>query len=341
MASFKHTFIASLLYLATAAAYPTPEDICQEAVDPLTVLDTIPLPTSLENLAVRQNGEIIVTSLASSSVFIVSPGGSETAPVVSSVELPGVGAMSGIVELEDDVFYIIGLNLTGFSATPGTTALWELDLRSSGGKGCGTRQPTVNRVAQFPDAGFFNGMTRLAANDTSHVLISDSINGTVIRVNVRTGASETVISDEAVQAGEGIPFGVNGVRTHDGRLYFTNFNKGTFASVPISPSSGVAVGAVDIIAEGVAAVDDFALSPDGARAWLTMNGPNTLLEVDIAARSSVIVANSTLLTSITSAAFGRGAGDEGILYITGSEASSNGTSVGRVIRADVSQLSGI
>jgi hypothetical protein len=69
-----------------------------------------------------------------------------------------------------------------------------------------------------------------------------------------------------------------------------------------------------------------------------MNGQNTLVEVDVSGKTTSVVANSTVLTSITSAALGRGAEDAGSLYVTGAEALANGTSVGRVIRATLAQF---
>lgn len=329
-----HAFAPALLPLVAVAAYPTTDDGCLPE-GPLTVLSTLPSTQGLENIAIRSNGEILVTSLASSSVFLVSPAG-DSEPVAVA-EISEAAGLSGIVEVQEDVFYVVGLNLTGFSAAPGTTAVWEIDLRGLGKSGCANRA-AVNVVAEFPDAGFFNGMTRMAANDTSHVLISDSSNGTITRLDVSTGQSDTVFSDEMLRFGqEGLPIGVNGIETLDGRLYFTNFNRGIFAAVPISPITGMPTGPVDIIAEGVSG-DDFALAPDGARAWLAMNGQNTLVEVDVSGKTSSIVANSTVLSSITSAALGRGAENAGSLYITGAEAFANGTSVGRVIRADLAQF---
>jgi hypothetical protein len=290
-----HAITPALLPLASVAAYPTSDNGCPPD-DPLTVLSTLPSTQGLENIAIRSKGEILVTSLAPSSVFLVSPSG-DSEPVAVA-EIPETAGLSGIVEVQEDVFYVVGFNLTEFSAAPGTTAVWEIDLRGLGKPGCANRA-AVNVVAEFPDAGFFNGMTRMALNDTSHVLISDSSQGTITRLDVSTGQSETVFNDEMLRFGqEELPIGVNGIETVDGRLYFTNFNKGIFATVPISPITGMPTGPVDVVAEGVSG-DDFALASDGSRAWLAMNGQNTLVEVDISGKTSSIVANSTVLTSIT------------------------------------------
>ncbi|KAL2669764.1 hypothetical protein Neosp_015209 [[Neocosmospora] mangrovei] len=86
-------------------------------------------------------------------------------------------------------------------------------------------------------------------------------------------------------AKEGYPIGINGIRTHKDKLFFTNTNQGLFAEVPISLSNGRATGPVNVIINGtLVANDDFVLSKDGRRAWIAENGQNTIVEVDVQRR---------------------------------------------------------
>ncbi|MBE3043973.1 hypothetical protein IMZ48_15660, partial [Candidatus Bathyarchaeota archaeon] len=61
--------------------------------------------SSLENIAVRPNGEILATNMNSSNLYAVDPvdGNSTTAVVIK-----GAKGLSGIREVTPDVFAVIG-----------------------------------------------------------------------------------------------------------------------------------------------------------------------------------------------------------------------------------------
>ncbi|KAH7144234.1 hypothetical protein B0J13DRAFT_635237 [Dactylonectria estremocensis] len=286
-----------------AVSWAAPQHTNDVAV---SIVDTIEETVSLENIAVRRNGDVLVTSVASSTIFQVST--KNAYPPVAVARIPTRNATLGIVELEQDVFYIAAADISGLGGSG--NEIWKLDMRSFHLTGHGkVRHPaTLTISAKVPNAGLLNGMTRLAGNDNTHVLAADSNHGKLIRVNHPT--MSTIVGELGV--------GINGIHAFGSSLYYTNLDQKLFARVPISVSDGTATGDVEVISNGTLQnADDFTLSRDGTTAWIAENGGNALIEVDILSKTTRVAVNSTLLTSISSVAFGRTWSDWNILYVTG------------------------
>ncbi|KAF4967230.1 hypothetical protein FSARC_5209 [Fusarium sarcochroum] len=295
----------------------------------LAVVAHVPDVKTLENLAVRHDGNILVTSTTSPVIHYISLTGHHSSTPIAKV--PGFVAVTGIVELERDVFYVASTNLTG---AHGTNAVWKLDMRhfELTSKGRIDRPTALSLVVNVPDAKVLNGMTKL---DQNHILVSDSAAGTVTKVNVNTSKYDVVLQNAVLSSTPtGLGIGVNGIRTYKGRLYFVNLDQQLFASLPISSSTGAATGNVDVILNGtLEAADDFTLSRDGKKAWIAENGQNVLVEVDIKAKTSRIAANCTVLGSISSVALGRAKHDRDSVYITGARNVEGVSVAGQLIEA--------
>ncbi|KAH8589161.1 hypothetical protein B0O99DRAFT_637380 [Bisporella sp. PMI_857] len=303
----------------------------------LTVIEDIPALSNLENVAVRHTGELLVTSTSSSSIFQVSP--DESKDHILIAEIPASTALTGIVELEQDIFYVVSLNLTGVIAVPGSNAVWKVDMRRfhTTKNGTVSRAAQVSLITKLSDARLLNGLCRLSPNDNSNLLISDSVSGSITKLNVNTGEFETVIEDDTMKILQtGLPIGINGIHIHERDLFFVNLNQGLFAKIPISLSTGTRTGSVEVIVNNTAG-DDFAMSRNGKKAWIAMNGQFTLVEVDIPGKRASIVANSTLLMSDSAVAFGRTYLDWNSLYVTAAATvdEGNSTTEGRVVRVDL------
>ncbi|KAH6697424.1 hypothetical protein F5X68DRAFT_238831 [Plectosphaerella plurivora] len=198
-----------------------------------------------------------------------------------------------------------------------------------------TSRVRAMKVADLPSAGLLNGMCRLSMNDDENLLVSDSFLGAVSKLNVKTGSFETTIQDPTMAfVPEVAIVGLNGIRIHQRHLYFASTGRMLFARVPIDLKSGKATGPVEILVEGIIG-DDFVLSRDGRRAYLTTNIRNSVLEIDIAAKSSMTLSNSTLLTSATSVTLGRTASDKNSLYFSASSTGETGLT-GNLVRLDMS-----
>ncbi|QKX64663.1 uncharacterized protein TRUGW13939_11839 [Talaromyces rugulosus] len=176
-------------------------------------------------------------------------------------------------------------------------------------------------------------MTRLATNDTSSILMDDSILGKITRLDLATGDLAVVIQDPllTVQNKTNLAIAVNGIHTYGDKLYFTSLNQGVFGRLPISMVTGEQTGAAEVIADGLFVADDFALSRDGKKAWVAMNTADVLVEVQIPEKTSSVVANSSLLGSESAVAIGLGYQEASDLYITTAQPAGNST-VGGIVK---------
>ncbi|KZV90794.1 hypothetical protein EXIGLDRAFT_770462, partial [Exidia glandulosa HHB12029] len=86
--------------------------------------------TWVENIAVRQNGQLIVTMLGVPEIWAVDPIKSTKSLIAS---LPGVNGVLGIDELAPDVFAIAAGNFTLATATttPGSYSIWTLNAKTN------------------------------------------------------------------------------------------------------------------------------------------------------------------------------------------------------------------
>lgn len=291
-----------------------------------TTLQVVPDAQTLENIALRSDGDILATSVASPKLFGLSSQGEH--PPITIAEIPGVTGLLGIAELEENVFYVVGSNLT---ATENSNGVWRVDIRNFQAAQNGTviQPASTSLVTRIPSALQLNGMTRLASNDTKNLLISDSAQGNVIRLNVDTRAVETVLEEpEMAPLTTGLSIGVNGIRIRDNKLYFVSLDQGLFAGVPISLASGAAVGPVETLASNITFGDDFTTSEDGRWAYVATNGPQEVIGVDLFRGGKAVVASSPLLGSASSVAAQLVDGRR-VLYVTGAVPSGNST-VGHV-----------
>ncbi|KAK4494565.1 hypothetical protein PRZ48_013921 [Zasmidium cellare] len=287
-----------------------------------STLTTVPGTKNLENIAMRSNSDFLVTSTTSNVLHLIPS--EDPKAVVSVAEFPALGLI-GIAELDKDIFYLIGSNVSGLEVAPGSNRVWRVGLTQFQSSNGAVRRPAhISLVADFPDAGLLNGMTKL---DQHHLLLSDSQLGRVVKLDVRNGKYST-FSDDATLAplstAEGhLGIGVNGVHVFDRKLYFTSLDQGLFASIDLARPTDPA----KIIVKDLVNTDDFALTADGKTAFVANNGAFTLTEVDIPGKTSRLI-NSTYLETASSAAFSRG--PQKVLYVTGAESTSENETIGRV-----------
>lgn len=243
---------------------------------PSHVLYQFPNGTWVENLAVRSNGDILVTLLTVGDLYIIDTSPTPTARLVHAFPVSG---LLGIAELEHDLFYVAGRNITFTGSMPNISSVWEVDMRSFSKSGA-----RVRKVTAIPEAVLLNGLVALSPAENT-ILIADSGLGVIWRVNVKSGAYSIAISDPltAPVPTAALAIGVNGVKIRDGNLYFTNTNQGLTAYVPIS-TDGTTTGKVEVLATGIAP-DDFDLDCEG-RAWIAQN---TLNKVSVLLRNGTVV----------------------------------------------------
>ena len=288
-------------------------------------------PGFAENIAVRFNNHILVTSLENPSVRYLNPANPNVTTLLPPI--PGINGVSGIAELEHDVFVVAAgiWNTTARRQTNGS--IWTLDFRKSL-----AGRPILKKVVDIPEAKALNSVTVIPG--TSIALISNSDSGSISAIDTTKHTYSTVIRDEALtSSGSESSIGVNGIKVKGSYLYFANSARGIFGRIPIS-RTGTATGSVEQISSfpgsDTSAIDDFALDDNG-NAWISFH-PNTIFKVDREGRQEVIVNGSELLDP-TSVVLGRGGPKERrTLYVSVNIFGDK--IVGGVAAVDLSKYSG-
>lgn len=311
----------------------------------------------IENIAVRQNGDLLLTVMEPSALLYRVSNPWEPTP---NVELlynfsSSVNGLLGIAETKPDTFVLVGGNFSSAAVgIPGTSAAWEVKFNSDQHSQNGTKSSaaavSVRKIADITDAVFLNGLAALPSCGGDAVLIADSKLGLVYRLDTRTGQYEIAVQvpEMAPVPNQYLDIGVNGVKVHKGYLYFDNGFGSALYRIKINAAGFPATGsAVETVAQlgNAPFVDDFAFGPDGS-IWVASNLGNTIVRIAQNATGVVVAgaADEVSLLGDTAVAFGRTKEDQDILYVVtagGSVETANGTTItetGKVVAVRTSDL---
>ncbi|KAL1794263.1 hypothetical protein ACET3X_007684 [Alternaria dauci] len=292
-----------------------------------TVAQLSSVPTWLENIAVRPNGDLLVTQLAPLPILytVKNPSSANaTLEPIYQFHAENVTDLLGIAETTPDTYIIIAGNATANSTGyAGTFSVWQADFASSN-----ATVPTVHKVANVLEAKLLNGAVALPAHPAV-VIIADSQYGLLFRLDTRTGTSEVIADRPELKPypqlhNATVGFGVNGVKIRNDWLYFSNWDLAAIYRVPITPNGYISQhskAAVELYANLTVvadSVDDFTFGTDGTL-WAASNYGNTLIAVSEGGEKIEIVAGEEgqlTLAGDTAAAFGRTERDREVLYIS-------------------------
>jgi len=324
----------SLLYFIMA------EPLVLDPALPSKVLHQFPFPTWIENIAVRSNGDLLLTLLTTPELYLIRP--SNPGGPILVHKFDEVSALTGIIEIKEDVFYVGGGNFTlqPWSSGADTYQVFEVDLTSFDKDST----PKVKKIAYLPGCGLANGFELLSREDGT-VLIADSDAGVVWKLNVNEGTVEKLIDVEEMKPPPppSIPMGINGIKIRDGYLYWSNTGQQFFCRIKID-DEGKTSGSVEVLEREII-VDDFVFDRKG-NAWVTCHAVNTLGVVKAA--GGVIIAGGSIdkltLAGGTACQFGRTSSDADVLYFVtsgGMAAPVNGAEVegGKVVAIDTAKFS--
>ncbi|KAK6865191.1 hypothetical protein PG990_005367 [Apiospora arundinis] len=281
--------------------------------------------TWVENIAVRQNGDLLITTLMPSAQLHLIRDPYSAKPSVSLVhvfdEIPG---LLGIAETKPDTFAMAGSNLVGQA---NASAVFEVDFSA------GHAVPSTRLVANITEGLVLNGAAALPGCGRGVVLVADSLLGQVFRVDTRTGHYEASIKVPEMSGGGPQKVGINGVKVHDGYLYFSNSVTLSIYRLKITQDGWAAEGAVVETVATVAGekfLDDFAIGADGT-IWAASNRGNTLYTISPDGNIVPVLgsADSAVVAADTAAAFGRTEQDKHLLYVT--------TGSGKVVAVDTTR----
>ncbi|KAI4089779.1 MAG: hypothetical protein LQ344_005144 [Seirophora lacunosa] len=313
---------------------------------PVHVIHEFPKGTWIENIAVRPNDQILVSLSTSPDLYQIDPVPYRRPPILVH-SFAGYTSLTGIVEVDPDVFYVVAGNFSfkkfeEFSPVFGSSSVFEVDFTNNSrvGKEETKETPAVRKVADFPTADLLNGAA-LLSRAAGNILLADSLAGAVWKLNVRSGAAAKVMADEPLLKPRRSS-GVNGLRVRGSTLFFTNSDLETLNRVPIN-ASGSAAGAATAIVGGLA-VDDFTLDDEGQAYVAVSDATNEVVKVAVPGGGVTVLAGSpqdqATIAGPTGAAFGRGLLDRRSLYVSSTGGiqgylGGNFTVGGRVSRIDV------
>ncbi|CAH0026951.1 unnamed protein product [Clonostachys rhizophaga] len=352
--SFTH--MISLAALARVQAKPFPQD-GDLNLPTHTVASVNQAGSWLENLAVRPNGDLLVTMMVpDSTLYHVQSPGSANAQLVPLYKFPNATGLVGITELGNDRFAVNMHNFSSF-VTPvaDTGAVWEISFSNTH-----KDDFTARKVTVIKGAGFLNGMTPFTTKNNkspkckaeTSLIVADSYAGVIRRVDLSTGTYETILDAPELKPGADSPFGVNGVHVRGDHLYFTNTALRALYRIAID-SSGFPLknAAVEVLLSlpDIAIIDDFAFDKKG-NIWAAASSNNTVLVIYknggskeySTYKSAAGEITSLALGGVTATAFGKG-GDSHTLFASTSGASAfpvNGTATepGKVVAVDLSSV---
>ncbi|KAI1075523.1 hypothetical protein F5B20DRAFT_585119 [Whalleya microplaca] len=289
-----------------------------------TRADGLPLPsktifqfnetgTWLENVAVRPNGDLLMSMLTPHSSLYTLKRPYSSSPEASLVHtFDGANGLGGITEISPDTFAVIAGQYSGAgSPVPGTYAIWEVSFRNS--------THSVRKITDIPEAGLANGIATVPTYGGKVVLISDSFLGSLWRLDTQTGRYESVmkVTEMGVKDGAEFPIGINGVKVRDGYVYWTNSalveifrTRIDGRGYPVSNTTVEKIATID-----APMLDDFAIDKSGLL-WVATNAGDTvdIVRPNGSYKAAVGSAKEFTVAGDTAVAFGRTLRDKDILY---------------------------
>jgi hypothetical protein len=291
---------------------------------PLPSKDIFQFPKNswIENLAVRSDGDLLLTLLTAPQLYLLDPSSRSPQPQLV-YNFPDTAGLLGITELQQDMFYVI---TTTNASLPNTYALWEIGLSGHHGD----TKAVARKVTAVPDVVLANSVIPLYQDYSGGtVLISDSGMGVVWQVDVNTGDYSIIVDVPEMKPVSGATVGINGLQIRGGFLYWTNSGANLFYRVKVN-DQGTATGPVQIVGDVGTFPDDFAFDWEGT-AWIALGRSQEIGAIQKGQHDAAVVLgvpDQLTVAGPTSARFGRGPELEDTLYVVtcgGIEAPINGT----------------
>ena len=289
------------------AAEPTGTPVQSASAGMVTQLHEFENGTWIENIAIRPNGQILLSLFDRPEIYLLDAFTPGSKPELL-YKFANATRLTGLAEYAPDKFAVlVGARVNNKDVVSTHT----LDLSSP------LRGMKVNPVGgEIKGVDVLNGLTALSPDS---LLASDSFGGQVFLINLKTGESKPVLHDATMMPG------INGIRYRSPYLYFTNMVQGLFARIPIDPKTAESKGDAEVVATKIVGVDDFALATWTDReAYLVNFEQNLVLKVDSEAN---LLTFATGIQAPTSAYFGRTEADSRILYVVTSGGNGGGGKV--------------
>ncbi|EAW13660.1 uncharacterized protein ACLA_043800 [Aspergillus clavatus NRRL 1] len=249
----------------------------------------------IDNIVVRCDGTLLLTRIDVPEVWSVDPTTNTGSLVYSfATDNPEITACFGITEINNDVFAVVAgtFDLKTFSAEPGSYSVWELDFNADnnydllevtpdmwrdGKLDLNTNVPTsVQKIVGIPEAKALGASTLYKTRENRYLLISDSPEGKIWRLDLDSLEYEVVLEDESMlPAPKAPPMGLNGIHVHDGYVYYVSVTRKEYRRVRIDEHAH-AIGEYELLTTAITP-DNFDIAADGT-AYFATNPENRIVK---------------------------------------------------------------
>ncbi|KAI0126779.1 hypothetical protein BJ170DRAFT_418561 [Xylariales sp. AK1849] len=256
----------------------------------------LPSNSWFEGFAGRPNGHILVARVDQPELYTLDAADPDAEPELLHTFPESVA--TGIIDIcplagcENEYILLTGIvNLAAVKAK--NFIIWRVILSRDD-----EDPPRVTKIAHLPDAALALG---IATASERTLLVCDSGKNCIYRVDMRTGKSSMLVSDDSFRAASMEDFfGINALCIIAGYVWFTNSSCGILGRVPIRLDDGVEAGvalggAVEVVTRDIPHCDGLAIAPDGSTAYTACYTDGRVWKADIAedgtASTSVVVEN--------------------------------------------------
>ena len=237
------------------------------------IVDQLPPEFWAEGLAIRPNGDALVVRLDEPQMWASPCASSYSAETDFEPELIHTFAnASG----STNICPLIGTEREEYAVN---TGLWDLSTgqfsdwviwRVVMPKDKNARQPEeISKIVDISTESFLMGFEALSK---TALIVADSIGGSILRVDLETGKTSTVLTDPALKPAEGTGnmFGVSRVRLLEKFCFVINTGSGKLFRFPIARENDTIVptGPIEELASGFTHADGLVLSRDGKTAYV-------------------------------------------------------------------------
>ncbi|KAL6812615.1 hypothetical protein V8C40DRAFT_270382 [Trichoderma camerunense] len=297
-------------------------------LDQTSLVYEFPNNTWVENIAARNNGELLLSIVGTPQLFTIDPSAPSPRQPVLIHEFTDSLDVFGIAEYQTDKFAVLTGNFSFETGDLGlgSWAVWSVDLNgvrisTKNEESTLSSTPKVAKIADIPPAQILDGLSVLSQKQQT-LLIGDLSAGVIYRLDIGSGDVATVLNDTftaAVPIPHFAPSGVDGLHVRNGELFFSNVGQQKLFKVPID-EDGTPSGPVTVVASALSTLDgydDFTFDCAG-NIFVTTGGGNSIEMISADGSQQVIIAgdvNSTAIAEPTSCVFGRGLHDKNVLYV--------------------------
>lgn len=241
----------------------------------------------------RPNGHGLVSRLDKPEVWSIDLTHPDAEPqLVHEFEnATGVANLCPLLGTNDEyavLASIINLETVDFH----TFVLWRLSLSPDG-----SQPPKATKLAEIPQGGRYIAVSSVTPRT---LLLGDSINGQVWRVDVSTGKLSLLVTDDTMKIPEGGFFGINRMRVAGGHLHYTNNASGSLYRIPVKLCSTegepeiTTAGPSQLLVDDIPSCDGLSVTADGRAAYMVNYMGGVLWRVDVDLESGAAATNTIM-----------------------------------------------